>query len=78
MEIQKDGTVINPALVCVVPYCTNDSAVRLTEVPEFAVNRRPQRRDLCVEHAEQTIRVYKEKVEVLAVWNGEEMENWDE
>ena len=83
---QKDGTVIHPQTVCGVPYCGEPSAVRLGETPEYVqmdnekkgTRRKQQRRDLCVGHARTTMKQYGEFVDVLAVWNGEEMEDWNE
>jgi hypothetical protein len=78
VETQKDGTPFNPHIVCEVPKCPERSCVRVSELPEFATKRKPMRRDLCAGHGLQTIRVYGDKIEVLAVWNGEDLEDWND
>lgn len=67
METMIDGTPFNPANTCRI--CPEKPTVRLTDGE--------RRSDLCLGHAKQTKKVYKEKVDIIAVWGGTTMEDME-
>lgn len=66
----------SPAPVCSIPRCPYRTSARLVEAEEHGGKRR--RMDLCMDHAVNMKRAYKDEIEVVAVWNQLEMEDFDD
>lgn len=75
METLKDGTRFNPAPIC-QSDCANATSARIRDLT--VERRKPKWKDLCYGHALQVVRVYKDKVEVMAVWNQLDWDDFDD
>lgn len=61
------------AKVCNIPKCPEPSCVRITDVKEGKY-----RRDLCFSHGKTTLKHYGDDVDIVEVWNGKTMEDFED